>query len=261
MVENAEGAGTVDLQKANIWKRIAAWLLDLMLLSVLAVGCGAILSVALHYDTHNAAMQAGYARYEEQYDVTFGITAEQYEAKTEGEKEVFEQATEALLSDEQVIYEYNMVVNLSLIITTIGILLGVVIMEFAVPLFLKNGQTVGKKVFGLGVIRTDSVRISPIQLFIRAVLGKYTIETMIPVYIFLMLLWGTLDMTGLIVFVVLVIVQLVCLGITRENAAIHDKLSGTVVVDISSQKIFASFDEKTEYIKRIHAERAQHEDY
>ena len=251
----------MDLQKANMWKRIAAWLLDLMLLSVLAVGCGAILSVAVDYDAHNAAMQAGYARYEEQYGVTFGITTEQYEAKTEKEKAAFEQATQALLSDEQVIYEYNMVVNLSLIITTIGILLGVVVMEFAVPLFLKNGQTVGKKVFGLGVVRTDSVRISPVQLFIRAVLGKYTIETMIPVYIFMMLLWGTLDMTGLIVFVALVIAQLVCLGITRENAAIHDKLSGTVVVDISSQKIFASIDEKTEYIKRIHAERAQREDY
>ena len=251
----------MDLQKANMWKRIAAWLLDLMLLSVVAVGCGAILSAAVNYDAHNAAMQAGYARYEEQYNVSFGITTEQYEAKSAEEKAAFEQATQALLSDEQVIYEYNMVVNLSLIITTIGILLGVVVMEFAVPLFLKNGQTVGKKVFGLGVVRTDAVRISPVQLFIRTVLGKYTIETMIPVYIFMMLLWGTLDMTGLFVFVALVIAQLVCLCITREHAAIHDKLAGTVVVDISSQKIFESIDEKTEYIKRIHAERAQREDY
>ena len=251
----------MDLQKANMWKRIAAWLLDLMLVSVLAVGFGAVLSAAVHYDEHNAAMQAGYARYETQYGVSFGITTEQYEAKTAEEKELFEQATQALLSDEQVIYEYNMVVNLSLIITTVGILLGVLVMEFAVPLFMKNGQTVGKKAFGLGLVRTDGVRISPVQLFIRAVLGKYTIETMIPVYIFLMLLWGTLDMTGLIVLFALAIAQLACLCITRENAAIHDKLSGTVVVDISSQKIFESVEEKTEYIKRIHAERAQREDY
>lgn len=251
----------MDLQKANMWKRIAAWILDIMLLSVLAVGCGAILSAALNYDAHHVAMQAGYARYEAQYDISFDITAEQYEEKTEEEKAVFEQATQALLADEQVIYEYNMVVNLSILITTIGILLGIVVTEFAVPLFLKNGQTVGKKAFGLGVVREDCVRISPVQLFIRAVLGKYTIETMIPVYILLMLLWGTLDMTGLIVLLSLMIAQLACICITRENSAIHDKLAGTVVVDISSQKIFESVEEKTEYIKRIHAERAQREDY
>lgn len=251
----------MDLQKANMWKRIAAWILDLMLLSVLAVGCGAILAAVLNYDAHHAAMQAGYARYEAQYDVSFEITAEQYEAKSAEEKAVFEQATQALLADDQVIYEYNMVINLSLLITTIGILLGVVVLEFAVPLFLKNGQTVGKKAFGLGIVRMDSVRISPVQLFIRAVLGKYTIETMIPVYILLMLLWGTLDMTGLIVLLALTLAQLVCICITRENAAIHDKLAGTVVVDVSSQKIFANTDERTEYIKRIHAEHAQREDY
>lgn len=251
----------MDLQKANMWKRIAAWILDVMLLSVLAVGCGAILSAVLDYNDYSLDMKAGYARYEEQYGVSFGITEEQFAAMSEEEKAVFEEATQALLSDDQVVYSYNMVVNLSLLITSIGILLGIVALDFVVPLILKNGQTVGKKAFGLGVVREDSVRITPVQLFIRTILGKYTIETMIPVYILLMLLWGTLDMTGVIVLFALMIAQFLCICITRENAAIHDKLAGTVVVDISSQKIFANVEEKTEYIKRIHAERAQREDY
>lgn len=251
----------MDLQKANMWKRIAAWILDTILVAVLAVGFGVVLSGLLNYDGHNANLQAGYDRYETRYGVVFDISVEEYESKTEAEKAAYDEAYQALIADEQVLYSYNMVINLSLLITTLGILLGVLAMEFVIPLILKNGQTVGKKAFGLGLVRPDGVRITTMQLFIRALLGKYTVETMIPVYILLMFLWGTMDMTGTVVLFALGVAQLLCLGITRDNAAIHDKLAGTVVVDISSQKVFDSTEALIEYTKRIHAERAQRQEY
>ena len=251
----------MDLQKANMWKRVAAWILDLILLAVLAVGFGVVLSSVLDYEGYNAQLQAGYDRYETQYGVVFDISMEEYEAKTEAEKATYDEAYQALISDERVVYYYNMVINLSLLITTAGILLAVLTTEFVVPLFLKNGQTLGKKAFGLGLVRPDGVRITTMQLFIRALLGKYTVETMIPVYILLMFLWGTMDMTGTVVLFALGVAQLLCLGITKENAAIHDKLAGTVVVDISSQKVFESTEALIEYTKRIHAERVQRQEY
>lgn len=251
----------MDLQKANIWKRVAAWILDLILLAVLAVGFGVVLSALLNYDGYNTELQAGYARYETQYGVVFDISLEEYEAKTETEKATYDEAYKALITDERVIYYYNMVINLSLLITTIGILLAVLATEFVIPLFLKNGQTLGKKAFGLGLVRPDGVRITAMQLFSRALLGKYAVEIMIPVYILLMFLWGTMDMTGTVVLFALGAAQLICLCVTRENAAIHDKLAGTVVVDISSQKVFQSTDELIAYTKRIHAERAAKQDY
>lgn len=251
----------MDLQKGNIWKRIAAWILDTILVAVLAVGFGVVLSGLLDYDGHNADLQAGYDRYETQYGVVFDISLEEYESKTEAQKAAYDEAYQALISDEQVLYSYNMVINLSLLITTVGILLAVLTTEFVIPLFVKNGQTVGKKAFGLGLVRPDGVRITTMQLFVRSLLGKYTVETMIPVYILLMFLWGTMDMTGTVVLFALGIVQMICVCVTRGNAAIHDKLAGTVVVDISSQKVFGSAEELIEYTKRIAQERAAKQDY
>ena len=251
----------MDLQKANMWKRIAAWLLDSMLTCVVAVGLIAVLSAVLNYDSHNTALQAAYDRYEDQYGVQFNLTQDEYDALSKEEMDSYLQAYEALVADDAVLYEYNMVVNLSLVITTLGILLGVLCIEFVIPMILKNGQTVGKKVFGIALVKHDCVGISTMQLFIRALLGKYTIETMIPVYMFLMLIWGMLDMVGVIVVAALVIAQVICVAVTTSNCAIHDLLAGTVAVDFSSQKIFRTTDELIDYKNRLQAERAARQDY
>lgn len=251
----------LDLQKASMWKRIAAWLLDSILICVLAVGFGFLLSVALNFDGHNQDLQAAYDRYENQYRVQFDISQEDYLALPQEERDAYDEAYDALITDEEVLYTYNMVVNLSLLITTLGILLAFMTLEFAVPLILKNGQTVGKKVFSLGLVRTDGVKLNTMQLFVRTLLGKYTIETMIPVYILLMLFWGAMDMTGTLLLLALLVGQLISVCATRTNGALHDLLAGTVAVDISSQKVFSSTQELIEYTKRIHAEQARRQDY
>ena len=38
-----------EIQKADIWKRIAAWIFDAFLISVLAAVCGLFLSWALYF--------------------------------------------------------------------------------------------------------------------------------------------------------------------------------------------------------------------
>ena len=249
------------MQKASMWKRLAAWILDAILTAVLAVGFGVLLSAALGFDGYYDSLQGAYDQYEAQYGVDFQVTADAYQALTPDQKAKYDTAYEALINDAQVIRDYNMVVNLSLIITSIGILLAILALEFVVPLLLKNGQTVGKKAFGIGLVTADCIRVSTLQLFVRALLGKYTVETMIPVYILLMFLWGTMDMTGTVVLGALLLAQVLCIGISRNNTAIHDKLAGTVTIDLPSQKIFDSPEALIEYTKRIAAERAQRENY
>lgn len=251
----------MELQKASIWKRIAAWLLDMILLCVLAVGAAYLLSAVLGYDGYTGQLEAAYDRYETQYGITFEIDGQTYEAMTAEEKANYDAAYQALIADEEAMYAYNMVVNLSLLMTTLGILIAALVLEFIVPLLLKNGQTVGKKCFSLGVVRTDGVKMNTMQLFVRTVLGKYTIETMIPVYIAMMLFWGSIGIAGVLFLGALLIAQAVCVCVTRTNSAIHDLLAGTVAVDIASQKVFASTDELIAYTKRIHAERAQRQEY
>lgn len=251
----------MDLQKASMWKRAAAWILDVILTAVLAVGFGVLLSAVLNFDGHYDSLLSGYDRYESQYGVEFAITAEAYQ-QLEGEaKTNYDAAYQALINDQQVLKDYNMVINLSLIITSVAILLAVMLLEFAVPLWLKNGQTVGKKAFGIGLVTPECIKVNPMQLFVRALLGKYTVETMIPVYILMMFLWGTMDMTGTIVLFGLLMAQVVCIAVTRNNCAIHDKLAGTVAVDLASQRVFQTAEDLLDYIQRIHAEEAQKQDY
>ena len=90
---------------------------------------------------------------------------------------------------------------------------------------------------------------------------EYTIDTMIPVAIVMMLLWGITDLSGTLVLLVLLAGQLLCLGLTHTNSAIHDLLAGTVVVDISSQMIFRTTEDLIAYQKKVAAERASRQPY
>ncbi len=250
-----------DLQKAGLWKRIAAWLFDFILAGVLAVGIAFLLSAALGYDRHSDTVSKTYERYETQYGVTFQVTQAEYDAWTEEVRQNYDAAYEALTSDEEAMYAYNMVVNLTMLIASFSILIATAVMELAVPLFLKNGQTLGKKIFGLCLVRTDCVRMNTMQLFVRTVLGKFAVETMIPVYVALMIFWGITGLSGTVLLGALALAQMLCLLLSRKNAAIHDLLAGTVVVDYGSQMIFESAEALVEYQKKLHAEKAAREAY
>jgi uncharacterized RDD family membrane protein YckC len=127
-------------------------------------------------------------------------------------------------------------------------------LEFVVPLLFKNGQTVGKKVFGVAVMRMDGVKASPVILLVRALLGKYAVETMIPVFVFLSLMLGTASIVTLVLLVLLVVAQIALLIFTQANTPLHDMLAGTVAVDLASQLIFETPEELLEYKKKLHAE-------
>lgn len=250
-----------DLQKASLWKRISAGIFDGMLTAMLAVGIAFLLSLVFNYDGHNAQMNAAYNKYETQYGVTFDISAEQYTAMTEEERASYDAAYEALIADEEAMQTYSLVVNLMLMMTSVGILLGIVLMEFVVPLCFGNGQTLGKKIFGLCLMRTDSVKLNTMQLFTRTVLGKFAIETMIPVYILLLVFFGSADLFSLLLLAAIAIAQVIIIAVTRNNSLLHDLLAGTVVVDYASQRIFTSTQDLIEYQKRVAAERAAREKY
>lgn len=250
-----------DLQKANLWKRIAAWMFDLILTGTLMVGLTFLISLLLGYDGYSASLESAYARYEGEYAITFHITQEEYQAMSEVQRQNYDAAYRALTEDEEAMYAYNMTLNLSLVMITGGILLAMVILDLVVPLLFGNGQTLGKKIFSLGVMRTDGVKMNNMQLFVRTILGKFTIETMIPVYVLLMLFWGISDLTGTLLLFGLGVAQIVIMAVTKTDSLVHDLLAGTVVVDISSQRIFRTTEDLIAFQKKIAAERAARQSY
>lgn len=252
---------TTDLRKANFTKRLAAALLDFILLAVLVSGAATLLAITFGYDSYADTIDARRQHFESQYGIKFEITQEEYDALDEAARKNFDEAFEALVEDEAFLRAYNMQISLTMLITTFSVLFGVLAVEFAIPLFFKNGQTVGKKIFGIALVRTDGVQVSKLQLFIRTVLGKFTIELMIPIYAVLMIFFNAANIFTLAILGGLLLGQLVCVAATRTNSPIHDLLAGTAAVDMATQMIFKSREDLLEYTKKLHADEANRAEY
>ncbi len=248
------------IQNASVTKRIAAFVLDLILLAVLATGGMLAVSTASGYDNRVAELEAHYDKYAVVYGIeTFDITQNEYQQLSQEEKDRYDAAFEALNNDEDALRVYSVIMNLSLLIPSLGILFAYIVLEFIVPLVLHNGQTAGKKIFGLAVIRCDGVKASTLMLFARTLLGKFTVETMLPILFIVMN--GVFGLTGLIVIGLIFVLDLVLLIATKHRTVIHDAFAQTVVVDLPTQLIFDTPEELTEYKARKAAEAAAAAEY
>lgn len=250
-----------DLQKASMLKRVSAGTFDIILLVCLVMVIAIGLSALLHYDDYHARMDAAYEQYGKLYGVDVSISWEDYEKLPEETKALYDQALTAINQDQEVMRNYSMVINLTLIIATASILLGYVVLELLIPLRLGNGQTLGKKIFGIALMRTDGVKVTPFMMFVRTILGKYTLETMIPVLIVIMLLFQMVGIMGTMILGLILLLQVVLLVVTRTNSMLHDLLACTVAVDMASQMMFDSPEARTEYLKKRSAEAANRASY
>ena len=250
-----------DLQKASLLKRASAFLLDFILLVVLATGVGMVVSAITGFDTYNDTLGQRQAQYEQQYGVSFDLSQSEFAELTEEEQKKLTDAYDELAKDPDFIYNYNMVINLSLTIVSTSLLLACLVLEFAVPLLFGNGQTVGKKIFGIAVMKLSGIKVDAVSLFVRTLLGKFTFETMIPLLLLLMMLWGAIGMVGPLVIGAILVTEIVFMITSHTNAMIHDKLAQTVAVDLQSQMIFASEAELLAYKAKAHEEMVKKQSY
>lgn len=250
-----------DLQKASLLKRASAFLLDFILLVVLATGVGMVVSAITGFDTYNDALGQRQAQYEQQYGVSFDLSQSEFAELTEEEQKKLTDAYDELAKDPDFIYNYNMVINLSLTIVSTSLLVAYLALEFVVPLLFGNGQTVGKKIFGIAVMKLSGIKVDAVSLFVRTLLGKFTFETMIPLLLLLMMLWGAIGMVGPLVIGAILVTEIVFMITSHTNAMIHDKLAQTVAVDMQSQMIFASEAELLAYKAKVHEEMVKKQSY
>jgi len=250
-----------EVQKPNMWKRISAALLDFVLIFVLIEGIILLLTSVLGYNSYVERRNEIEAKYIADYGIIRDLTEEELSAMPEDERSAYiakvEAANKAYQSDEEVIFLFGKIMSLALMIATLSILFAFVILEFAVPLWLGNGQTVGKKIFGIAVMRIDGVKVAPISVFARGILGKCTIGTLVPAYLVIMVFFGVMGTVGVVTFAGLFLLQAILFVFTKYHTPIHDKFAQTLTVDMTTQLIFDSVDEMIEYKKREAAERAE----
>ncbi|MBQ8295316.1 MAG: RDD family protein [Clostridia bacterium] len=235
----------LSLQKANVWKRVSAYLVDTVATIFLALGFLIVLLAIFGYDAQSQRYaegeQAYYTQYAEQYDVDFEISQDEYKSLSPEAKQAYDtalkEAQNAIEQDPELMQTADKLFSRVLVSASFGLLASVVVFHFVLPLFFKNGQTLGKKVFGLAVMRTNHVKLSTPVLFVRSVIGLYVMETMAPVLLCLM------GSVGLIAAALVMILQLFVMWKTDTNSSIHDLLADTVVVDLASQRIFETQDE------------------
>lgn len=226
-------------KNADLIKRFAAWILDNLLIVVLIVGCCVSMSKVVGYEQNNQALDEVFAKYETQYGVTFDVSEEVYIAMTKAEQANYDAAYEALSTDPDALQGYGRMMGMTLIIAAVSCFLPLFVWEFLMPLCLGNGQTLGKKVFSLSVVQKNFAPISGKHLFFRSILGKYAIETMIPLFIMLLFFWGAISLATLGILLALVCAQFLCITMTKNHTAIHDLIAGTRVVDTGSLVIVA----------------------
>ena len=239
----------LSIQRAGMWKRISAAMFDGILLGIAAVLFALILSWALGYDGYIDTLNERYDQYGAQYGVDFHMSLDEHDQLTSEQSANLEAAYQALGADDAAVYAYNMMIRLTLIIVSISILLAYLALEFIVPMLFKNGQTLGKRIFSLGLMDTELVRV------------KYTLETMVPVLIVLMIYFGSLGLTGTIVLLLIAAVQLILTLATWRHTPIHDLLAGTIVIDFPSQMIFDTQADMIAYKERQHAQKAAAQPY
>ena len=269
-----------DVQKASVLKRASAFLLDIILVAVLATGFMALLSVICDYDTHYNSYTTIFTqtaseineKYKEMYGVDFNVSEKEYNELTADQKAIIDahkdeankEFSDALLANQEFVKEASLVPALSLMITSVGIFLSMLILEFIFPICFKNGQTIGKKVFGIAVMHTNGLRVRPFSMFVRSILGMYVFEIMVPVLLIIMMVFGTLNtIVGICVLVALCILQLVVFIVTRNTSRsfLHDLIAKTVTVDLASQMIFDTEEEMLEFKKAEQNAIAERNDY
>ncbi len=252
---------SLTIQKASFWKRISAWLFDAIITVMLTVGFATILSATLNYNKQNTKLQNYYTEYETTYGVDFDITEEDYNKLSEEAKTNYQKAQNDFRKDTRVQKIYQTLFLYTLIIVSISLLIGILVVQFIVPLFFKNGQTLGKKIFGIALMRSNSVKITNFVLFVRSIFGLYTIETIFPIALIIMMYFGLMGGVGTITILLLFGLQVCVLIANRNRTAIHDLLADTVVVDMASQRIFDTESDMLAYKKELHEQEVQKKDY
>ena len=247
-----------DLQKASVSKRIAAWIFDIMMILVVF----SFVALAISAITGMPKYATEFTELQSEYLSNYGIDPSIPENElTEEQKAQFVIAEEAFQNDPRAVHAFAMMISLSFIMLGVGAFVAFFILEFLIPLFLHNGQTLGKKMFGIGVMQDNGVKLKNVSLFVRSIIGKYVVETMIPISIVLMVFMGQANLFTLIVIFILFVLQIAFLIRTKTNSAIHDVLSSSVTIDLASQKIFETDEELLEYKKKVAEGKANKAEY
>lgn len=249
----------LEFHKAKPIKRLAAYLIDLILLVAITAGAWMAIYSATDYSHYDEQFRGYIDQYAQKHGVDLNITNDEIQNYPEDVQEKYNQALLDLNDDPQAMAAYAQKAKIDLLSAMVSFFAAYVILEVMIPLILKNGQTVGKKIMGLCVMHKYHVRVGVMQIIYRAVLGKYFIETLIPAALLILKNYGVLGTTASLVLSAIAMTQGFIVLMSQANCGIHDKLFKTVVADFNKQHIFDTWDDRFDFEEAYEAEMAKRE--
>lgn len=274
-----------EIQKAPLGRRLLAVIIDVTIFVLLSLGIGRVLTNqiinnAFNYQTiiqnwQDETVSFGFARIdgtsgdyvlidfsedEEALDTliqTHGVTlADRGLATIDEETSKYVIAgdiEDQLIALEELFYANPDVMAIAkektfadFVKTAISTFLAQLLVYLVIPLVFKNGQTLGKIIGRVGVIGANGLKVKPLNIILRFLIGIFLVETLATI-----VLYSISELFGILVLLLSSALVL----ITTKSRAIHDLIGGTVVVDMNSQYIIDTMEEK------ILAQREEYKEY
>ena len=229
------------LNRATGGRRLAAWLLDLILIATLSVGFMLLTSLAVSYDKQQNKLFDYYRTHE-----VLVMDDKNNEVFCKSEDATCQKNWQEFAKDKDAIAQYNKVNELTVVILTVGVFSSLLVTHFIVPLILKDGRTVGKRIMGISLISTDEIRVNTNQMFIRFLMGEFLVTYMIPIILIFtaMISGGGLFYT--LTALAIMVANILCLIFTKNRQNLSDLIGKTIAVDTASQIICDTKEELSE---------------
>ena len=231
-----------DSRPAKPVKRIAAWIVDMILMLVVATGIAWLVSLCYGYDNYNSIIEQKYVEY--------GL---KYESSEEPGKYIYcdypsdkdcQDKWEKCKNDPEFYKAYEMRVKGGPIILATSLSLTLLIFEGILPICLKHGRTIGMRFFGVGYVTEDGIEPPVSSILVRFIFGKLILGGLIPLFSLMYIINGSgFGLVGIIALILYFGVNGYLLVFTKEKRYIHDYIARMRPVDNDNQIYIKTTDE------------------
>lgn len=239
------------------FKRIAAYMIDMIIVSIIVFGLSNVKQINYQSDNYNNISKE-YQKYADKYEKVekkYIDIKKEYKDKKINKKEYNEKKKEYNVYKKEYdkkIKEYNYNISKNSVISTI-ISIAVVIAYFAIFQYSMGGQTIGKKIMKLKVIKASDGVLTIFNYLIRcAILNGVIINLLLVIFV------NTLDinsfyMSNYVVSNIQSIIEIVIIimvFMTNDSRGLHDYIAGTKVIEIDTSGNEVLNDTEVEYIPK-----------
>lgn len=136
--------------------------------------------------------------------------------------------------------EYGFYYSLEIVISS---LIAGAVTYIVLPIVIKNGATVGKKVFGLALANSDGYKMKNTQLIMRLMpFAVFSLAMLLPI-------WKTIVMPFIAILIVFLVSSAIAMA-SPKKSALHDFCARTIVINARTSIIFNDFADEEVYIRK-----------